>query len=72
MSNALLFNRGQLLHRIPHQAGGRVFGLSVQPSSHNGDVFATGSIFDGVLSIFDIRHSTTGIGPSDAIRSILH
>ena len=71
MSNAFLFNRGQLLHRIP-QGGDLVFGLSVQPSSHNGDVFATGSLTGGVLRIFDIRHSTTGIGLSDAIRSILH
>ena len=71
MSNALLFNRGQLLHRIP-QGGDLVFGLSVQPSSHNGDVFATGSFTGGVLRIFDIRHSTTDIGPSDTLRSFLH
>ena len=62
MSNALLFNRGQLLHRIPQRD--RVFEISVQPSSHNGDVFATGSLYGGVLRIFDIRHSTTGITPS--------
>ena len=71
MPNALLFNRGQLLHSIT-QPGDRVRGISVQPSSHNGDIFATGSLFGGVLRIYDIRHSTTGIGLSDAIRSILH
>jgi len=54
-----LFNRDQVLHRIS-QDGNEVWGISVQPSSHKGDVFAAASIDDGVLRIFDIRCSTTG------------
>ena len=59
MSNAFWFNRGQLLHCIPQD----VERITVQPSSHNGDVFAatsTATFKAGVLRIFDIRCSTTG------------
>ena len=48
-----------MLHCIP-QDGNTVYGISVQPSSFKGDVFAAGSVGDGVLRIFDIRCSTIG------------
>ena len=47
-----------MLHRIPQ--GQFVWGISVQPSSFRGDVFATGDSDDGVLHIFDVRSSTIG------------
>ena len=53
----MFFNRSQLLHSIDSSA----MAISVQPSSKRGDVFATGCYSDGVLRIFDIRRSTTGI-----------
>ena len=49
-------NRSQLLHVIRQYDNVR--GISVQPSSYKGDVFAAGDD-DGVLYIFDIRCSTT-------------
>ena len=53
----MLLNRAQLLHSIPGEDH-CVFDVSVQPDSYKGDVFAAASGL--VLSIFDIRRSTTG------------
>ena len=36
-------------------------GISVQPSSPKGDVFAVGYVVDDILRVFDIRCSTSGI-----------
>ena len=54
------FCRGQVLHSIAKDCN-HFSRISVQPSSHKGDVFAAGSYDDNDLRIFDIRSSTTGI-----------
>ena len=50
-----------MLHSIAKGGAKEVGGISVQPSSHKGDVFAVGTSDEDVLRIFDVRSSTTGI-----------
>ena len=46
------------LHTITHPR--QVFYLALKPSNTNGDVFVSSST-DGILRLFDIRRSITGI-----------
>ena len=52
------YHRGKLLHHVPIK-NECLFEISLQPNSF-GDVVATAGS-GGLLEIYDIRHSTTGI-----------
>ena len=47
-----------MLHIITHPESVR--NVTLQPCSTNGDVFASSS-YDGILRLFDIRRSVTGM-----------